>query len=139
MSLEEIRRKMSEKRLKATPQRLAVFQALMELKHPYAEDVVEFVREKNPTVSVATVYNTLDTFEQNDLLFKLETGNGKMRYDGGMHKHFHIYDLETDCVIDYQNKELDTYLTDYFSKVKIEGVEIKDIRLQIIGTIHSNN
>jgi Fur family transcriptional regulator, peroxide stress response regulator len=139
MPIDEIRKKMSEKRLKATPQRLAVYQALMDLEHPYAEEVVEYVRRKNPTVSVATVYNTLDTFEQKDLLYKLETGNGKMRYDGVMQRHFHIYDLSTDCVIDYQDAELDEHLTNYFSKIKIEGVDIKDIRLQIIGKINSEN
>ena len=66
------------KGIKATPQRVVVYKALMELKHPCAEEVIEQVRSKTPLVSVATVYNVLEFFFKSGLINKVLTGDNRM-------------------------------------------------------------
>lgn len=70
---------------RATPQRHAVCQALVEHGgHPTVADVYERVRRVFPMISQATVYNTVDTLEDLGLIQHLEIAN---------HEHAH-YDLD---------------------------------------------
>ena len=51
-----------EKKLKLTPQRLAVYQFLKNTnEHPSAENIYKALHEAYPTMSLATVYKTLKT------------------------------------------------------------------------------
>ena len=79
------------KGIKATPQRVVVYKALMELKHPCAEEVIEQVRSKTPLVSVATVYNVLEFFFKSGLINKVLTGDNRMYFDVDVHEHHHLY------------------------------------------------
>lgn len=135
MKPENLRQILKEYGLKVTPQRLAVYQALCVLGHPYADDIVNYVRKENPNISVATIYNTLDHFREKNLLFRLETCHDKMRYDCGMHQHYHICDPVRDMMIDYNDPDLNDLLKSYFANQKLDHVEIRDIRLTIVGSI----
>lgn len=135
MKPENVRQILKDYGLKVTPQRLAVYEALYVLGHPYADDIVNYVRKDNPNISVATIYNTLDHFREKNLLFRLETCHDKMRYDCGMHQHYHICDPIKDMMIDYNDPELNKLLTSYFANQKLDNVQIRDIRLTIIGSI----
>jgi Fur family peroxide stress response transcriptional regulator len=135
MKPENLRQILKEYGLKVTPQRLAVYEALCELGHPYADDIVNYVRKENPNISVATIYNTLDHFREKNLLFRLETCHDKMRYDCGMHQHYHICDPGKDMMIDYNDPELNNLLKSYFANQNIDNVQIRDIRLTIVGSI----
>jgi Fur family ferric uptake transcriptional regulator len=76
--------------LRATPQRLAVLAALQAAPdHPSAEEVFEEVREKMPSVSLATVYNALSDLRRVGRLRALPV-SGRVRYDltsRGPHNH----------------------------------------------------
>ena len=53
-----------EKKLKLTPQRLAVYKYLMNTKeHPSAEVIYKAIQADFPTMSLATVYKALKTLE----------------------------------------------------------------------------
>lgn len=136
METDQIRQILKDYGLKVTPQRLAVYEALNELGHPYADDIVNYVRQKNPNISIATIYNTLEHFESKNLVFKLETCHDKMRYDCGMHKHYHICCPEEDHMEDYLDPELHQIITDYLANKKNKHFEVKDVRLLIIGSIN---
>lgn len=135
MKMEQIRDILKDYGLKVTPQRVAVYDALCTLEHPYADDIVDYVRQTNPGISVATIYNTLENFREKNLVFKLETCHDKMRYDAGMHKHYHICDARKDRMMDYHDEELDEILRSYFEKKSLTNVKVKDIRLLIVGDI----
>ena len=133
MKIEEIHKILKEHGLKITPQRIAVYEALCLLGHPYAEDIVSHVRKSNPNISVATIYNTLEHFKAKNLLCKLETCQDKMRYDAGMKKHYHICNPDNDMMIDYSDAELDNLLKTHFDKKN--DIKVTDIKLLIIGSI----
>lgn len=132
--MEEVKQKISASGLKATQQRIVVYEALLKLNnHPTAENVYESIRPANPSISLGTVYKTLDTLAIAGLADKVMTDEGYLRYDGNMHHHGHIYCSNTQEIIDFEDDELHGILKDYFTKKKINNLSVKDIKIQILG------
>lgn len=134
MRVEDISAKLIEKGLKVTPQRIAILEAIIKLNnHPTAENIVEFIRQNHPNISVATVYKVLDALVENQLIKRVTTEKDVMRYDAIMEKHHHIYCSDSDRIEDFVDEELNELLSNYFKDKKIPGFKIEDIKLQIIG------
>ena len=77
--------------LKVTPQRLAIFKMLRHTNvHPSAETIYNSLQEDHPTMSLATVYKTLDAFVQNGLVQQLNLGEDSYRYDADTSPHSHM-------------------------------------------------
>ncbi len=77
--------------LRLTPQRIAILDYLEGNKsHPSAEDIYRAVAKKFPTISVATVYNTLYALEKRGQLLKLTMDPSKARYDPNTFPHHHL-------------------------------------------------
>ena len=129
-----IHQKLKERRLKVTPQRVIIYQALCELKcHPTVEQVIDFVRLHNPSIATGTIYKTLDTFVKEGLIKKVFTEGDVTRYDEVTSHHHHLHSTDSECIEDYENEELDELLADFFKKNAIENYKIESIRLQING------
>lgn len=76
---------------KLTPQRIAVLEYLENNKeHPSAETVYSNVSKKFPTMSFATVYNTLAALRDRGYLLELTIDADKRRYDPNIHPHHHL-------------------------------------------------
>jgi Fur family peroxide stress response transcriptional regulator len=135
MNRKEIAEKLSEKGLRVTPQRIAIFGAIIRLNnHPTAENIIEYIKKNYPNISVGTVYKVLDSFVENDLLKKVKTEGGIMRYDPLQSTHHHLYCEESDRIEDYEDENLDQLITEYFNKKGIENFNIQNIQLHITGT-----
>src|SRR6185436_4935485 len=68
--------------LKLTPQRLAIVRELAEDEsHPTAQELFERLRPALPTMSFATVYNTLDALTTAGLCAALSLSPGPSRFD----------------------------------------------------------
>ena len=128
------REKLQEKGLKVTPQRIAIYEAIVKLKnHPTAENVIEYIKSNNPNISVGTVYKVLDSLVENKLLKKVKTEKEIMRYDAVLSKHHHLYCADTDRIEDYEDEKLNILINEYFKKIKIKNFKVQDIKLQITG------
>jgi Fur family peroxide stress response transcriptional regulator len=74
---------------KLTPQRMAIVRELADdLTHPTAQDLFERLRPGFPTMSFATVYNTLDALARCGLTGSLHLG-GAVRFDPNTSPHHH--------------------------------------------------
>jgi len=133
-TIAHIQQKLTEAGLKATQQRIVIYQTVWQSKaHPTAEQVFEQARQSTPTISLATIYKTLDTLVEKHLLQKVATPQGSMRYEANLSAHSHIYCQNTQEIIDYQDPELSQLLAQYFAGKNVQNLHIKDIRLQILG------
>ncbi len=133
------REKLQEKGLKVTPQRIAIYEAIVKLKnHPTAENVIEYIKSNNPNISVGTVYKVLDSLVENKLLKKVKTEKEIMRYDAVLSKHHHLYCADTDRIEDYEDEKLNILINEYFKKIKIKNFKVQDIKLQITGKFKNN-
>lgn len=135
MKTEDIIGKLTEKGLKVTPQRIAIYEAIIDLNnHPTAENIIEYIRKNHPNISVGTVYKVLDALADNELIKRVKTEKDVMRYDAIVESHHHIYCSDSERIEDYFDDELNELLETYFEKKKkIPDFLIEDIKLQIIG------
>jgi Fe2+ or Zn2+ uptake regulation protein len=77
--------------LKVTPQRQRIFSALHEHRgHPTAEAVHEEVRVDMPTISLRTVYQTLNDLAAMGEIQHLDLGTGSSRFDPNLDGHHHL-------------------------------------------------
>lgn len=78
-------------RFKRTPQRLAILDYLDgNTSHPSAEDVYRMVSKKYRSMSLATVYNTLNAFSKAGSLRELTIDPSRKRYDPDTSDHNHF-------------------------------------------------
>ncbi len=131
-----IKKKLGEKGLKATPQRIAILKALYAMKnHPDTEEIIEFVCYHNPSISQGTIYRTLDLLTDNKIIRRIQTGSGRMRFDANTEPHFHLYDNVGDKIKDLIDEDLQKYLSDYFKEKQIPNFELNEINVQLIGQL----
>lgn len=94
--------------LKMTPQRLAVYKALIQTNlHPTADEVYQTVRRELPTISLDTVNRTLLTLAEIGAAFIVEGTGQPRRYDGGMEEHQHFRCLKCGKIIDFHYEPYD--------------------------------
>jgi Fe2+ or Zn2+ uptake regulation protein len=79
------------KGLKVTPQRQAIFRALHTSSvHPTADTVFDTVRSEMPTISLRTVYQTLNDLKSMGELTSVDLGTGSARFDPNTRPHHHL-------------------------------------------------
>lgn len=90
-----------KKKLKLTPQRIAVYKFLQSTtEHPSAETIYKALQDEYPTMSLATVYKALRTLVEVSLVQEINVGEGSFRYDGNVKSHPHIQCLNCGKVAD---------------------------------------
>jgi Fur family peroxide stress response transcriptional regulator len=76
--------------LKLTPQRMAIVRELAsDESHPTAQEIFDRLRPGLPTMSFATVYNTLDALSAAGLCAAMSLSPGSGRFDPNMLPHHH--------------------------------------------------
>ena len=106
-----IRKQLKEADVQPSASRLAIASYVWNTdSHPTAEEVKYEVEKTFPTVSLATVYNTLKLFVEKDLLQEVHApgrqGSRIVRYDRNTKPHFHFLDEVTGEMIDLDPKVL---------------------------------
>ena len=135
MQMQFFREQLKSKGLKVTPQRVAIYEAVAELhNHPTAENIIEYIKSNHPNISVGTVYKVLNSLVENNLLRKVKNEKDIMRYDAVLAHHHHLYCSETERIEDFEDPQLDQFISEYFKKKKIKNFKVQDIKLQITGT-----
>jgi Fur family peroxide stress response transcriptional regulator len=124
MNAEEIIAKLREKGFKVTPQRLAICELVLSSKdHPTAEQLHQKLKAKHPTVSLATVYQTLHLLTEIGLLQELGFSERISRYDPNTSPHINVLCEKCGRIWDYQAENIG----EFWSHV------IKDLGIQSIG------
>jgi Fur family transcriptional regulator, peroxide stress response regulator len=76
--------------LKATGPRIVILELLEhDRSHPTAEQLYERLRQDYPSLSLSTVYQTLDTFLRVGLCHWVPGGDGRLRVEGSTQRHDH--------------------------------------------------
>lgn len=96
--------------IKATPQRMAIYNMLLTTKqHPNVEMIYKALEKDYPTMSLATVYKTVDMLKKAGLIQELTDIAFTSRYDANTAPHPHIIclscnrvdDIDVDLPINY--------------------------------------
>lgn len=133
-TLEEFRNLLKKHSLKATPQRLAVHEAMMALGHASADMVTEEILAQNKAkVTVASVYNILTQLAMLGVYHHRMSTNNKMYFDVNTFYHAHFYDKENHTFKDVLDEDLAAVIKSYLGRKKFKGYKVESIDIQIVG------
>ncbi|MBQ6043997.1 MAG: transcriptional repressor [Bacteroidales bacterium] len=119
--------------LKATPQRLAVHEAMLSLGHASADQVCELLDSKGGTrVTVASVYNILTQMTLLGIYTHRFSANNKMYFDVNGFKHLHLYDTVNNEFKDVMDDELLERVESRIKSKRYRGYKVDGVDIQII-------
>jgi Fur family iron response transcriptional regulator len=94
--MKDIIAKLRKHKIQPTPQRIAVAGAILRARiHASADEIWKAVKKSCPTISRATVYNTLNLLVEKKILKTQIIKEGKVVYDPCIEPHHHFIDEET--------------------------------------------
>lgn len=132
--MQTIKKTIRESGLKATPQRVAVYESMLKLGHASADMVSDQLKVTYPSLTKATVYNVLESFDKAGLLVRRYSSNNKMYFDVNTYDHVHLYDSVMNSYADYNDPELIELVRNYLSSRQVNGFKVKKFDIQLIGT-----
>ena len=133
-TIEEYKVLLKKHSLKATPQRLAVHQAMIQLGHACADMVTEKIKEDGSAkVTVASVYNILTHMAMLGIYHYRLSANNKMYFDVNTFKHIHFYDKDNHVFRDVVDDDLVSLIESHLSRKRVKGYKIEGFDIQLVG------
>ena len=117
--------------LRPTKPRLMISRLLFGQKDTFHFTIIQLsklIKKKlNKTVSLATIYNTVNAFKKKGYLKEIPLEGNKTYFDTNTSSHHHFYDEDTEKLIDIDNKEI------YVNKVPASpsGKSIKSVEVMV--------
>lgn len=128
---DSLSQKLADSGLRSTPQREVVYNVLLKKRdHPTADEVFARVKADLPTISLATVYNCLETLVQCDLVRAVNFERGPTRYCPNLAPHAHFHDEQTGKTHDI---DLPPELLDRVNSILPRGFDAKSIDIIFRG------
>lgn len=107
MAFKDIKEKFRSCGLKTTPQRTAIYDALIRsTAHPTAEDLFARVAPQFPMMSLNTVYYTLGVLRSAGLVQEVNIGHDRARFDANLSPHHHLICLGCQAIVDVTDPRL---------------------------------
>jgi Fur family peroxide stress response transcriptional regulator len=117
--MEKIIKKYRGMGFKLTPQRLAILSYLEgNTSHPSVDDIFTDLKKANPTLSLATVYNTVQALVNRGELMEVNIDPERMHFDPDATPHHHI--RCTAC------GRIDDIMVDYSPSLKLPDDVLND-------------
>ena len=131
MTLSDLETKCSRAGLKMTGQRKTILQILTDSDdHPSVEELYERAKKADPSISMATVYRTMNLLVELEIVVKHEFNETFSRYEVNGEHHHHLIDLETGDVIEFQDDELERIKERIADEL---GYDLVDHNLELYG------
>ncbi|HXG18106.1 MAG TPA: Fur family transcriptional regulator [Methylomirabilota bacterium] len=113
-----------------TPQRLAIYRALLEAEdHPTPEALYQRVRLSMPSLSLATIYKVLDALTKLGVVKEVHVSGDSKRYDANLDKHHHLVCTRCKKVRDVYNEQFDTIML----PKRFPGFVAQTVSVQVFG------
>ena len=100
MTPQEIAARLREWGVRVTPQRLAIAEAVLNSEdHPSVQQLYERVKDHFPSMTLATIYSTLDVLEKSHLIQELPFPQYS-RYESNLDPHVNLVCIKCGNVVD---------------------------------------
>lgn len=130
-SPDALAQRLADSGLRSTPQREVIYDVILRKRdHPTADEVYARVRADMPSISLATVYNCLETLVQCDLVRAVNFERAPTRYCPNLHPHAHFHDEQSGSIHDIQ---LPAELLEKISSVLPAGYDAKSLQITFRG------
>jgi Fur family peroxide stress response transcriptional regulator len=116
--------------MNVTPQRIAIYRALLESEdHPTPEMLYRVVAREMPSLSLATIYKTLDALASIGLVRSVAVDADKRRYDANDSPPHHLVCSQCGCIRDYYSHQFDALLP----RRPVRGFLAREVSVNITG------
>ena len=108
--LDKYIKKLRDSGLRPTKQRVKICEVLFERDktfHFTINDLTKIIHaQTDKKISLATVYNTVHAFEKKGYLKQIPINSSQTYFDTNISDHHHFYDMQTEKLIDLENKDI---------------------------------
>src|SRR6266513_2279650 len=126
---------LDQKNLRLTSQRQAIIDSVFSTQeHFTAEQLLEWSRERDRSVSRATVYRTLPLLTESGLVQEMDFGKDYKFYDPNYAdhpNHNHIICQDCERIVEFESEKIDKHENEISHKL---GFAVKSQRLQITAS-----
>ena len=133
---DSVEQKCLSKGVKLTEQRKIIAKVISESKkaygesdHPDVDELYSRVSKIDPKISIATVYRTVQLFEEAGIRVKHDFKAGKARYEIN-DDHNHLIDIKTGEIIEFVDEEIEKLQKKIAEKY---GYKLVDHKLELYG------
>ena len=126
---DKLKQILHKKNLRYTQQRQEVWDEICSTnEHRDAEDIYNSLRKGQTNVSRATVYRTIDVLVKNNLVRRLDLGDGRSRFENkmGIAHHDHIVCLNCRKIVEFMNEDIE----------EIQEQVAKEMGFEIVRHVH---
>ena len=117
--------------MRMTSQRVIIVQEINSATdHPNVDTIYRRATEKDPSISLATVYRTVGLLDKAGIIEKLDIGDGSSRYEMARGHHDHLLDIEDGTIHEFRNTELEELKTKIADEM---GFDLVSHRLELYG------
>ena len=114
-------------KLKNTNPRLAVLEALSEIKHP---ETAQEIHKRLKKVDLVTLYRTLTSFEEKQLVKRIDLHKEAIYYELNTDHHHHIVCIKCNAIEDFENSQIEKALVKIVkNSFKFKNVEKHSLEL----------
>ena len=118
--------------LAATHQRRVIYETVMSLEgHPSPELIYDAVRQKIPSISLATVYKNVRTFLESGMLREVSMHHGSIRVEPNESEHYHLVCTRCRRITDLDPEALQVQAL--ARKRTLKGFQISRISVDVLG------
>src|SRR5438093_914967 len=126
---------LSQRNLRLTSQRQAIIESVFSTsQHFTAEQLLEWSRQRDKTVSRATIYRTLPLLTESGLVREMDFGKDYKFYDPNYAEHphhHHIICQDCEKIVEFESEKIEKLENEISHRL---GFALKDHRLQITAT-----
>ena len=117
--------------LKMTGQRRIILRVIDEADdHPSVDVIHQRSRLVDRTISIATVYRTINVLDELNLVRRHEFNDKRSRFETNLDQHHHVIDVDKDEVSEFTDSRLETMIERIASEL---GYELIDHKLELYG------
>ena len=127
----DLLKKCNDAGIRMTAQRSLIIETLVGSDdHPDADQVYRRAVERDQSISLPTVYRTLNLLDDAGIIKKINMNDGKARFESVKGEHDHLIDADNGYIHEFYNQELKKILESIADKM---GYEVIDHRIEIVG------
>jgi Fe2+ or Zn2+ uptake regulation protein len=121
--------------LAATYQRQVIYETVMSLPgHPSTEAIFEKVRERIPSISLATVYKNVRTFLDSGVFQEVSFHHGSLRVETNRRPHHHLICMRCKSIADLDAGEIEPVRL----KGRVpRGFQVQRLAVDVLGICES--
>ncbi len=131
MDIEDIWRRLRERRFKITSQRMEIIRIFLELGgHVSADEIFEEVRRRKIDVGFATIYRTLNMLSSLGIVVQRNFGDGRVRFELVSAHHDHLICSRCGKIIEFSDDMIESRQSEVAKRF---GFKLISHRHELVG------